>query len=127
MSASKMREMAKNDDFRNFSKGVTGLSSSETRKLYDAVRKGMNIRESYVDKFTDFINNDIREEYHQEKIFNVGDMVEHMDGSQGMIVRRGSNYVSYEVDGLIKKAWLYDLQPLDEAPRIPRKKRSTCR
>ena len=45
-----------------------------------------------------------------------------MDGSQGMIVRRGSNYVSYEVDGLIKKAWLYDLQPLDEAPRIPRKK-----
>ena len=122
MSASKMREMAKNGDYRNFARGVTGLSSSDTRKLYDAVRKGMDIRESYVDKFTDFINNDIREEYHQEKIFNVGDMVEHMDGSQGMIVRRGSNYVSYEVDGLIKKAWLYDLQPLDEAPRIPRKK-----
>jgi hypothetical protein len=30
--------------------------------------------------------------------------------------------VSYEDDGLIKKAWLYDLQSLDEAPRIPRKK-----
>jgi nicotinic acid mononucleotide adenylyltransferase/predicted nucleotidyltransferase len=122
MSASKMREMAKNDDYRNFRRGVVGLNDSDTRKLYDAVRKGMDIRESYVDKFTDFINNDIREEYHQEKIFNVGDMVEHMDGSQGMVVRRGSNYVSYEVDGLIKKAWLYDLQPLDEAPRIPRKK-----
>ena len=122
MSASKMREMAKNDDYRNFRRGVVGLNDSDTRKLYDAVRKGMDIRESYVDKFTDFINNDIREEYHQERIFNVGDMVEHMDGSQGMIVRRGSNYVSYEVDGLIKKAWLYDLQPLDEAPRIPRKK-----
>ena len=38
------------------------------------------------------------------------DMVEHLDGSSGMIVRRGSNYVSYETeDGLIKKAW-YDLQ-----------------
>ena len=122
MSASKMREMAKNDDYRNFRRGVVGLNDSDTRKLYDAVRKGMDIRESYVDKFTDFINNDIREEYHQERIFNVGDMVEHMDGSQGMVVRRGSNYVSYEVDGLIKKAWLYDLQPLDEAPRIPRKK-----
>ena len=94
-----MREMAKNDDYRNFRRGVVGLNDSDTRKLYDAVRKGMDIRESYVDKFTDFINNDIREEYHQEKIFNVGDMVEHMDGSQGMIVRRaGSNYVSYEVD-----------------------------
>jgi nicotinic acid mononucleotide adenylyltransferase/predicted nucleotidyltransferase len=122
MSASKMRDMAKSGDYRNFARGVVGLSSSDTRKLYDAVRKGMDIRESYVDKFTDFINNDIREEYHQEKIFNVGDMVEHMDGSHGMVVRRGSNYVSYEVDGLIKKAWLYDLQPLDEAPRIPRKK-----
>ena len=122
MSASKMREMAKNDDYRNFRRGVVGLNDSDTRKLFDAVRKGMDIRESYVSKFTDFINNDIREEYHQERIFNIGDMVEHMDGSQGMVVRRGSNYVSYEVDGLIKKAWLYDLQPLDEAPRIPRKK-----
>ena len=122
MSASKMREMAKNDDYKSFKTGVTGLSDSETKKLFAAVRKGMDIRESYVGKFTDFVNNDLREEYHQERIFNIGDMVEHTDGSKGMVVRRGSNYVSYEDDGLIKKAWLYDLQPLDEAPRIPRKK-----
>ena len=38
-----------------------------------------------------------------------------------MIVRRGSNYVSYESDGLIKKAWLYDIL-MSEEPRIPRKK-----
>ena len=122
MSASKMREMAKNDDYRNFKRGVVNLSDSDTKALFAAVRKGMDIRESYVGKFTDFVNNDLREEYHQEKIFNIGDMVEHTDGSKGMVVRRGSNYVSYEDDGLIKKAWLYDLQPLDEAPRIPRKK-----
>ena len=122
MSASKMREMAKNDDYRNFKTGVTGLSDSDTKALFAAVKKGMDIKESYVGKFTDFVNNDLREEYHQEKIFNVGDMVEHMDGSKGMVVRRGSNYVSYENDGLIKKAWLYDLQALDEEPRIPRKK-----
>ena len=77
---------------------------------------GVNIR------ITNFLNKDLREEYHQEKIFNVGDMVEHMDGSKGMVVRRGSNYVSYEDDGLIKKAWLYDLQALDKEPRVPRKK-----
>ena len=122
MSASKMREMAKNDDYRNFKTGVTGLSDSDTKALFAAVKKGMDIKESYVGNFTDFVNNDLREEYHQEKIFNVGDMVEHTDGTQGMVVRRGSNYISYENDGLIKKAWLYDLQPLDEAPRIPRKK-----
>ncbi len=117
MSASKMREMAKNDDYRSFKKGVTGLSDSDTKTLFNAVRKGMDIRESYVGKFTDFVNNDIREEYHQERIFNVGDMVEHMNGDKGMIVRRGSNYVSYEADGLIKKAWLYDIQMCEEQPQ----------
>jgi hypothetical protein len=122
MSASKMREMAKNNDYRSFKTGVVGLSDSETKALFAAVKKGMDIKEGYVSNFTDFVNNDLREEYHQEKIFNVGDMVEHTDGSKGMVVRRGSNYISYEDDGLIKKAWLYDLQPLDEAPRIPRKK-----
>ena len=47
-------------------------------------------------------------------------MVEHIDGSNGMIVRRGTNYVSYESDGLIKKAWLYDIQPIEEmlGPRL---------
>jgi len=50
-------------------------------------------------------------------------MVEHLDGTMGMIVRRGSNYESMETDdGLIKKAWLYDVQSLEEEPRIPRKK-----
>ena len=126
MSASKMRDMAKNGDAKNFKKGVEGLSDSEASSLFNAVRKGMGItgRNYPLIKasFTEFVNNDLREEYHQEKIFNVGDMVEHMDGSKGMVVRRGSNYVSYEDDGLIKKAWLYDLQELEEEPRIPRKK-----
>ena len=122
MSASKMREMAKNNDYRNFKTGVTGLSDSDTRELFSAVKKGMGIREG-IESFTNFLNNDLREEYHQERIFNVGDMVEHMDGTIGMIVRRGSNYVSMEGDdGLIKKAWLYDVQSLEEEPRIPRKK-----
>ena len=82
----------------------------------------MDIRESYVDKFTDFINNDIREEYHQERIFNVGDMVEHMDGSQSMIVRRGSNYVSYEVDGSNKESMAVWSTILDEDAKNTRKK-----
>ena len=113
MSASKMREMAKNNDFKTFKSGLVGLSDRESKKLFKAVKKGIGIKEG-VESFTDFLNNDLREEYFQEKIFNVGDMVEHIDGSGGMIVRRGTNYVSYESDGLIKKAWLYDLKPLDE-------------
>ena len=119
MSASKMREMAKNNDFKTFKSGLVGLSDSDSKALFNAVKNGMGIKEG-VESFTDFINNDLREEYHQEKIFNVGDMVEHIDGSNGMIVRRGTNYVSYESDGLIKKAWLYDIQPVEEmlGPRL---------
>jgi nicotinic acid mononucleotide adenylyltransferase len=114
MSASKMREMAKQNDFKTFKTGLTSnLSDRDAKQLFDAVKKGMGINERY-ESFTDFLNNDIREEYHQEKIFNVGDMIEHVDGSTGMIVRRGTNYVSYESDGLVKKAWLYDIQELEE-------------
>ena len=121
MSASKMREMAKNGDVKNFKKGVPNLSDSDASELFNAVRKGMGITgRNYpliINSFTNFVNNDLREEYHQEKIFNVGDMVEHMDGTSGMVVRRGSNYVSYETDdNLIKKAWLYDIQPSEKQP-----------
>ena len=120
MSASKMREMAKNNDYRNFKSGVVGLSDSDTKQLFNAVKKGMGIREG-IESFTNFLNNDLREEYHQERIFNIGDIIEHLDGTSGMVVRRGSNYVSYESEGLVKKAWLYDIQ-MSEEPRIPRKK-----
>jgi len=121
MSASKMREMAKNGDYKNFVKGVPNLSDEDSSALFNAVRKGMAISgRNYpliINSFTNFVNNDLREEYHQEKIFNVGDMVEHMDGTSGMVVRRGSNYVSYETDdNLIKKAWLYDIQPSEKQP-----------
>jgi len=121
MSASKMREMAKSNDFRTFKTGLTNLSDRQSKKLFTAVKKGMGIDES-VESFTEFVNNDIREEFYQEKIFKIGDIVEHMDGTVGKIVRRGTNYVSFESDGLIKKAWLYDIQEVAEEPRIPRKK-----
>jgi len=125
MSASKMRDMAKNGDDKNFKKGVPNLSDSDASSLFNAVRKGMGITgRNYPlikGSFTEFLNNDLREEYHQERIFNVGDMIEHLDGTSGMVVRRGSNYVSYENEGLVKKAWLYDIQ-MSEEPRIPRKK-----
>ena len=45
MSASKMREMAKNNDYRSFKQGVTNLSDRDSKQLFDAVKKGMGIRE----------------------------------------------------------------------------------
>ena len=60
MSASKMRDMAKNNDFRSFKTGVPNLSDTDSKELFNAVKKGMGIREG-IDSFTNFLNNDIRE------------------------------------------------------------------
>jgi nicotinic acid mononucleotide adenylyltransferase/predicted nucleotidyltransferase len=57
ISASKMREMAKKDDYRNFKLGVPNLSSTDSKALFTAVKKGMGINES-IESFTNFINND---------------------------------------------------------------------
>ena len=46
MSASKMRSLASDGDFDGFSKGVpSSMSSSNTRKMYDSIRKSMGVRE----------------------------------------------------------------------------------
>ena len=111
MSASKMRDAAKNDDLKSFTMGVKGLlSDKDIKDLYNATRKGMGIREG-LETFADYLNNDIREDYIKDKIFNIGDMVENIEnGTSGMVIRRGPNYVVYETDEQeVKKAWLYDL------------------
>jgi len=43
MSASKMRELAKDGDEAEFAKGVPSLLSKQSKSLYDAVRKGMGL------------------------------------------------------------------------------------
>ena len=111
MSASKMRDAAKNNDLKSFTLGVKGLlSDKDIKDLYNSVRKGMGIREG-IESFADYLNNDIREDYIKDKIFNIGDMVENIEnGTSGMVIRRGPNYVVYETDEQeVKKAWLYDL------------------
>jgi hypothetical protein len=46
MSASKMRSFAASDDFANFKKGVPSkLSDSDAKALFDAVKRGMNLKE----------------------------------------------------------------------------------
>ena len=44
----------------------SNLSDRDAKQLFDAVKKGMGLKERY-ESFTDFLNNDLREEYYQEK------------------------------------------------------------
>ena len=111
MSASKMRDAAKNNDIKSFTMGVKSLlTTKDIKDLFNSVRNGMGIKEG-IETFADYLNNDIREDYIKDKIFNIGDMVENIEnGTSGMVIRRGPNYVVYETDDQeIRKAWLYDL------------------
>lgn len=52
MSASKMREHAKNGNFKEFHKGVpSGMSHEHAKEMYHDVRKGMNVKESVNEEF----------------------------------------------------------------------------
>ena len=52
MSGSKMRKFAEMNDFESFSKGVPSkLSDADAKKLFDEVRKGMNINEHFMNEF----------------------------------------------------------------------------
>ena len=81
MSASKMRGFVASGDKETFMDNLPkGFKQGE--KLYNDLRKYMNISED-----------NIREMYYNDHIFNIGDIVENKDGRSGKIIKRGPNYV----------------------------------
>ena len=91
MSASKLRKAAAEGDFKTFRSGVPKtLDDSAAKQLYNTLRKSMNIKEGWsmweiAPKF-DWKN--LRENYVQEKIYQVGQLVENLNtGLVGQIGR----------------------------------------
>lgn len=96
MSASKMRAAAANNDLETFSKGLP-KSFGEVKELFNAVRKGMGLNESYnFRKHIQFESvGDIREKYIKGEVFNVGDVVVHNTTKHAYTVsERCTNYVT---------------------------------
>ena len=112
MSASKMRDFAMRNDYTSFKKGlITGTKEKDAMKLFKDLKKGMGVNEAMAPE--DDGLRMIRENYHNNEIFNMGDMVENTNnGNVGKIIKRGPNYVQYEMeDGGVEKAWLNELTP----------------
>ena len=112
MSASKMREFAMRNDFTSFKQGlITGTKEKDAMKLFKDLKKGMGVNEAMAPE--DDGLRMIRENYHNNEIFNMGDMVENnSNGNVGKIIKRGPNYVQYEMeDGGVEKAWLNEITP----------------
>ena len=134
MSASKMRQAAKDKDFNSFKKGLPSgfANSTKAQDLFKNVRKGMMLAASYdieegTLRFKPFITASTKEElnkmtlrdkYISEHLYDVGDIVDDVESNiTGVIIRRGTNYVTLEDEDMkLHKCWLYNIM---ETPVYP--------
>jgi len=125
MSASKMRDAASKDDYNTFKKGVpTGYRNADD--LFKDVRKGMRLADNYsyetnyrpIKSLQEFEQNQIRDLYIREMIFNIGDQIKYIkEDIDGKVIRKGTNYIVLEDNkNNLHKAWIWDCLP-DPADR----------
>ena len=124
MSASKMRAAAAKGDLQTFKKGLP--RGADADKIMKDVRKGMRLAASFggmsavgtgarpIASMEEFEQNQIRDLYIREVIFNIGDKIDYIkEDVQGKVVRRGTNYVVLEDNNNnLHKAWIWDCIPV---------------
>ena len=117
MSASKMRKAVADDDFDSFRKGTPKtLDDGDARSLFDAVRQGMKLKaKKKVAEMWEIAPKcdpkGLREQYVNEKIFRIGDVVENLNtGLIGEIIRRGTNHlICVTKENYMFKSWIRDV------------------
>ncbi len=120
MSASKMRAAAEKGDLDSFKKGLPRNADAEG--IMKLVRKGMNLKDNYIYmrkrspivSMEKFEQQQIRDLYIREMIFNIGDTVDYVkEDVQGKVVRKGTNYIVVEDNNNnLHKAWIWDCIPI---------------
>ena len=114
MSASKQRKAAAEGDIKAFMKGVPkSLSQKDAEELFKKIRTAMNIKEGFNmwEIAPKFDWKGLRDNYVQEKIYRVGQLVENMNnGLVGRIIRRGANHlICVTEEKLMFKSWIKDV------------------
>ena len=124
-SASKMRAAAAKGDLNNFKKGLPSGVNADA--LMKDVRKGMKLAASYggmanaglgtykpIASLEEFEQQQIRDLYIREMIFNIGDKVNNVkEDFEGVVKRRGTNYVVLEdTENNLHKCWIWDCIPV---------------
>ncbi len=126
ISGTKMRLYAVRGDYNSFRRGLpVKMKDADGKKLFKDLRtamgiksqKGFGVQMKPIMSLEDFEKQELRQEYIEENIFEIGDYVENMnDCSIGKIIKRGTNYLVYEMeDGGVKKAWLHECCAVDDA------------
>jgi len=118
MSASKMRSLANEGDFTQFSQGLPrNVSNSDAKKVYNEVRKGMGLKEQkeYFNKLHFEPVSEKREAYVKGTLYNIGDRVAIVGSDElGSVTSLGTNYVIVESAGKIYRKWLTDIELLEK-------------
>ena len=114
MSASKQRKAAAEGDIKTFMKGVPkSLNQKDAEELFKKIRTAMNVKEGFNmwEIAPKFDWKGLRDNYVQEKIYRVGQMVENMNnGLIGRIIRRGANHlICVTEENLMFKSWIKDV------------------
>ena len=135
MSASKMRKAVVDGDFDAFRRGTPKeLDDGDTQALFDAVRQGMKIK-AKKKEVTELWQiapkcdpKGLREQYVNNKIFNLGDIVENLNtGLIGKIIRRGTNHlICVTQEEYMFKSWIRDVmeyteKKMERRMRVPNK------
>lgn len=104
ISGTKMREAALSGKKQDFRKGLHhNISNKDADELMEKIKSRIKPKT-------------IREQYLDEEIFNIGDIVK-SDELQGEIIARGSNYVTIVSEGIEHKCWLETLKEVDATPK----------
>ena len=132
MSASKLRKAASEGDYKSFKSGTPKkFSDADAMALFNATRQGMGIKatkaaikanaaavagsanEGYelwqIAPRLD--HKGLRDHYVNEEIFNLGDIVQHLNtGLVGRVIRRGTNHlICVTEEEMMFKAWIRDV------------------
>ncbi len=125
MSASKMRSLASEGDFTQFSQGLPrNVSNADAKKVYNEVRKGMGLKEQkeYYNKLHFEPVSEKREAYVKGNLFNIGDHVTVMGSDElASVTSLGTNYVIVESGGKLYRKWLSDIELLEKKKEAPKK------
>ena len=124
MSASKLRKAVADDDFRSFKSGMPkGVKDADTQAIFDAVRMGMKLKKKKAAEVKELWRiaprldqKGLRENYVNNKIFNIGDLIESLNtGLVGRIIRRGTNHlICLTKEENMFKSWVKDVMEYTE-------------
>ena len=124
MSASKLRKAVSDDDFKSFKMGMPkGVKDADTQAIFDAVRTGMKIKKKKAAEVKELWRiaprldqRGLREQYVNENIFRIGDIVESLNtGLVGRIIRRGTNHlICLTTEENMFKSWVKDVMEYTE-------------